>query len=46
MDDRAVIDDFTIYRIAMVGNAINKRYVEKADLRRYIYAEEGANQHV
>jgi hypothetical protein len=30
----------------MLEIVMNKRYVEKADLHRYIYAQEGASQHV
>jgi hypothetical protein len=32
--------------LAVIGNVMNKRYVEMEDLHRYIYAEEGASQHV
>jgi hypothetical protein len=44
MADRAVMDVFLDSR--RLGNVMNKGYVEKADLHRYIYAQEGASQHV
>jgi hypothetical protein len=46
MNDRAVMDVFLNRTNRDGWEYDKKKYVKKEDLHRYIFAEEGANQHV